>query len=60
LSIESRGFIFGGPVANDLLLPLVLTPKPCKPSSETYIKNFNLKYGSTSIEIQKNNKIVKD
>jgi adenine phosphoribosyltransferase len=59
LSIESRGFIFDGPVANDLLLPLVLTRKPCKLSSKTFIKNFNLKYGSTSIEIQKNTKIVK-
>jgi adenine phosphoribosyltransferase len=27
--------------------------------NETYIKNFDLEYGSTSIEIQKNTKITK-
>ena len=57
VSIESRGFIFAGSVANDLLLPFILARKPGKLPNETYIKNFDLEYGSTSIEIQKNTNI---
>ena len=59
VSIESRGFIFAGSVSTDLLLPFVLARKPGKLPNETYIKNFDLEYGSTSIEIQKNTKITK-
>jgi adenine phosphoribosyltransferase len=59
VSIESRGFIFAGSVATNRLLPLVLARKPGKLPNETYIKNFDLEYGSTSIEIQKNTKITK-
>ena len=57
VSIESRGFIFAGSVATDLLLPFILARKPGKLPNETYIKNFDLEYGSTSIEIQKNTNI---
>ena len=60
MSIESRGFIFAGSVATDLLLPFVLARKPGKLPNKTYIKNFDLEYGRTSIEIQKNTKITKD
>ena len=61
VSIESRGFIFAGSVANDLSLPFVLARKPGKLPNETYQKSFDLEYGSTSIEIQKNTSIsVKD
>jgi len=59
VSIESRGFIFAGSVASDLLLPFVLARKPGKLPNETYIKNFDLEYGSSSIEIQKNTNIKK-
>jgi adenine phosphoribosyltransferase len=59
VSIESRGFIFAGSVANDLLLPFILARKPGKLPNETYIKSFDLEYGSTSIEIQKNTNIKK-
>ena len=58
-SIESRGFIFAGTIARDLGLPFVLARKPGKLPNETY-KNFDLEYGSTSIEIQKNTKIIKN
>ena len=54
VSIESRGFIFAGSVSTDLLLPFVLARKPGKLPNETYVKSFDLEYGSTSIEIQKN------
>jgi len=59
VSIESRGFIFAGSVANDLLLPFILARKPGKLPNETYVKSFDLEYGSTSIEIQKNTNIKK-
>ncbi len=59
VSIESRGFIFAGSVSAGLLIPFVLARKPGKLPNETYIKSFNLEYGSTSIEIQKNTKIKK-
>jgi adenine phosphoribosyltransferase len=59
-SIESRGFIFAGTIARDLNLPFVLARKPGKLPNQTYKKKFNLEYGSTSIEIQKNTKIHKD
>ena len=57
-SIESRGFIFAGPIAKDLNLPFVLARKPGKLPNETFKKEFDLEYGSTSIEIQKKTNIV--
>ena len=57
ISIESRGFIFAGSVAKDLQLPFILARKPGKLPNETYKKNFDLEYGSTTIEIQKNTSI---
>lgn len=43
----------------DLLLPFILPRKPGKLPNETFIKSFDLDYGSTSIEIQKNTNIKK-
>jgi len=59
-SIESRGFIFAGTIARDLKLPFVLARKPGKLPNETYQKSFDLEYGSTSIEIQRNTAIEPD
>ncbi len=53
-SIESRGFIFAGSISFELRLPFVLARKPGKLPNETFKKDFDLEYGSTSIEIQKN------
>ena len=58
-SIESRGFIFAGTISRDLGLPFVLARKPGKLPNKTFQKSFNLEYGSTSIEIQKNTNIRK-
>ena len=58
-SIESRGFIFAGTISRDLGLPFVLARKPGKLPNETFQKSFDLEYGSTSIEIQKNTNIRK-
>ena len=57
VSIESRGFIFAGSIAYDLTLPFVLARKPGKLPNKTFKKAFDLEYGSTSIEIQKNTNI---
>ena len=59
-SIESRGFIFAGSIAHDLSLPFILARKPGKLPNETYKKEFDLEYGSTSIEIQTNTTIEKE
>ena len=53
-SIESRGFIFAGSISFELGLPFVLARKPGKLPNETFKKDFDLEYGNTSIEIQKN------
>ena len=53
-SIESRGFIFAGSIAKDLSLPFILARKPGKLPNPTFKRDFDLEYGSTSIEIQKN------
>ena len=53
-SIESRGFVFAGPLARDLDLPLVLARKPGKLPNPAFSREFDLEYGSTALEIQKN------
>ena len=58
-SIESRGFIFAGSIAKDLCLPFILARKPGKLPNTTFTKDFDLEYGSTSIEIQKNTTLNK-
>ena len=58
-SIESRGFIFAGTISRDLGLPFILARKPGKLPKETFEKSYDLEYGSTSIEIQKNTNIRK-
>ena len=58
VSIESRGFIFAGSISKDLALPFVLARKPGKLPNESYSKEFDLEYGRTSIEIQKNTSIT--
>lgn len=54
VSIESRGFIFAGAVASNLGLPCVLARKPNKLPNATYARAFDLEYGSTALEIQRN------
>jgi adenine phosphoribosyltransferase len=53
-SIESRGFIFAGSISFELGLPFVLARKPGKLPNRTFKKDFDLEYGSTSVEIQTN------
>ena len=57
VAIESRGFIFAGPMAHELGLPFVLARKPGKLPNPAFSRSFDLEYGSTALEIQKNTAI---
>jgi len=50
---ESRGFIFGMPLAYLLNKPFVLIRKAGKLPCETISKSYELEYGSATIEIHK-------
>ncbi len=50
---ESRGFIFGMPIAYNLHKPFVLVRKKGKLPRETVEMSYDLEYGSASIEMHK-------
>ena len=50
---ESRGFIFGAPIAYNLHKPFVLIRKKGKLPCETVSKKYDLEYGTAEIEIHK-------
>lgn len=50
---ESRGFIFGMPIAYNLHKPFVLIRKKGKLPCETVEKEYALEYGTATIEIHK-------
>lgn len=63
VGIESRGFIFAAPLALKLRCPLVLARKPGKLPRETISGEYQLEYGTDSIEmhtdaINKDDKIL--
>jgi adenine phosphoribosyltransferase len=51
VAIESRGFIFGAPLAYLLNIGLVLIRKPGKLPSKTIEQEYELEYGTDKIEI---------
>lgn len=53
VGIESRGFIFGGALANKLGVGFVPIRKPGKLPSETLSQTYQLEYGKDKIEIHK-------
>lgn len=53
VAIESRGFIFGGPLACNLNAGLVLVRKPGKLPADVFEVKYNLEYGSTSLAIHR-------
>jgi len=53
VGIESRGFIFGAPISDRMLLPFIPARKPDKLPNETVYKQFKLEYGETELHIQK-------
>ena len=53
VSLESRGFIFGAPIAYELRKPMVLVRKVGKLPRETIAQTYDLEYGSATVEIHK-------
>lgn len=51
--IESRGFIVGGIVAKEMNAGFVLIRKPGKLPAETFMAEYQLEYGTDSVEIHK-------
>ena len=51
--IESRGFIFGMPMAYKLKAGFVPIRKPNKLPAETYSQSYELEYGTDTIEVHK-------
>ncbi|WP_288062078.1 adenine phosphoribosyltransferase [Rodentibacter caecimuris] len=51
LGTESRGFIFGAPVAIALALPFELVRKPKKLPREAISQSYQLEYGQDTLEI---------
>ncbi len=51
--IESRGFIFGAALARELGLPFVPIRKPGKLPAETISQEYELEYGTDTIEVHK-------
>ena len=51
-AIEARGFILGSLLAKELNLPLILLRKPGKLPGKTISMNYDLEYGSATLELQ--------
>ena len=51
VGIESRGFIFGAPLAIKMKIPFVLARKPGKLPYKTISQEYDLEYGKDSLEI---------
>ena len=49
--IESRGFLFGAPLARELGKSIVPVRKPGKLPAATYSTEYSLEYGSNTLEI---------
>ncbi len=51
VGIESRGFIFGAPLANRMGLPFVLVRKPGKLPAARMTVEYSLEYGENQLDI---------
>ena len=60
VAIESRGFIFGSPIARDMEIPLILARKPGKLPNPTYQRSYKLEYGEATLHIQQNSDLKND
>jgi len=49
--VESRGFLFGAPLARELGKSIVPVRKPGKLPAETYTTDYELEYGTNTMEI---------
>ena len=52
VGIESRGFLFGTPLARDMEVPFVLARKPGKLPNKTVSKKYQLEYGEAELHLQ--------
>jgi adenine phosphoribosyltransferase len=52
VGIESRGFVFGAPLANRMTVPFIMARKPGKLPNSTVCKSYDLEYGSAELHIQ--------
>lgn len=53
-AVESRGFMFGGIIADRMDLPLVLVRKPGKLPADTLSEDYTLEYGTNTLEMHRN------
>jgi len=53
-AIESRGFMFGGIIADRLGIPLVLIRKPGKLPADVISEDYTLEYGTNTVEMHRN------
>jgi adenine phosphoribosyltransferase len=60
VSIESRGFLFGAPLAYNLGLPLVPVRKPGKLPAAVMSVEYSLEYGTGQLDIHKDALTAKD
>jgi adenine phosphoribosyltransferase len=58
LGIESRGFLFGVPLAQKLKLPFVPLRKKGKLPGPIFSQEYALEYGTDSLEIQRNDSLL--
>ena len=54
VAIESRGFLFGSPIAHALKLPLIIVRKPNKLPGELKTITYDTEYSTDSLSIQAN------
>jgi adenine phosphoribosyltransferase len=52
-AVESRGFLFGAPLAAELEVPLILVRKAGKLPGETVSRTYELEYGTDTIEMHR-------
>ncbi len=53
-AVESRGFMFGGIIADRLNIPLVLVRKPGKLPADVISEDYTLEYGTNTLEMHCN------
>ncbi len=53
IAVESRGFLFATPFARECRLPVILARKKGKLPGETYRQEYELEYGTDTVEIHK-------
>ena len=53
VAVESRGFLFGAPVAQRLGLPLVVARKPGKLPGAVHVVRYDTEYSTDELQIQR-------